>query len=295
MASEQSRDPRQAGPQPPFPKQEQPAPGSEARLDPPADHGERRYRGHGRLEGKVALITGGDSGIGRAVAIAFAREGADVMISYLDEHDDARATVELIEDAGRKAEAVAGDIQQESHCRSLVERALQKFGRLDILVNNAAFQQAAESLEDISSESFDRTFRTNVYAMFYLCKAAMPHMQPGAAIINTASIQAYDPSESLPPYAATKGAIVNFTKSVAKQAMDRGIRVNAVAPGATWTPLIPQTGFAPEKVQQFGKNSVFGRPAQPAELAPVYVLLASDEASYITGEVYGLTGGRTPV
>jgi NAD(P)-dependent dehydrogenase (short-subunit alcohol dehydrogenase family) len=217
------------------------------------------------------------------------------MISYLDEHEDAQATVKVVEESGHKAEAVAGDVQDESHCRSLVERALQTFGRLDILVNNAAYQEASESLEEISSEVFDRTFRTNVYAMFYLCKAALPHMQPGASVINTASIQAYDPSESLPPYAATKGAIINFTKSVAKQAMKRGIRVNAVAPGPTWTPLIPQTGFSDEKVEHFGEDSVFGRPAQPAELAPVYVLLASDAASYITGEVYGLTGGRTPV
>jgi NAD(P)-dependent dehydrogenase (short-subunit alcohol dehydrogenase family) len=295
MSTEQSRDPRKAQPQPPFPQQQQAEPGSEAQLQPPADHGERTYRGHGRLAGKAALITGGDSGIGRAVAVAFAREGADVMISYLDEHEDARETVKLVEDAGRVAEALAGDVQDEAHCRDLVQRALDRFGKLDILVNNAAFQEAAESLEEIPSEVFDRTFRTNVFAMFYLCKAALPHMQPGASIINTASIQAFDPSESLPPYAATKGAIVNFTKSLAKQAMKRGIRVNAVAPGATWTPLIPQTGFSDEKVAQFGKDSVFGRPAQPVELAPVYVLLASDEASYITGEVYGVTGGRTPV
>jgi NAD(P)-dependent dehydrogenase (short-subunit alcohol dehydrogenase family) len=288
-------DPRNAGPQPPFPRQQQDAPGSEAQLQPHADHGEHTYHGHGRLAGKAALITGGDSGIGRAVALAFAREGADVMISYLDEHGDARTTLGLVEDAGRKAEAIAGDVQDESNCRSLVQRALEKFGRLDILVNNAAYQEASESIEEISSEVFDRTFRTNVYAMFYLCKAAMPHMRPGASIINTASIQAYEPSESLPAYAATKGAIINFTKSLAKEAMKRGIRVNAVAPGATWTPLIPQTGFPDEKVKQFGQDSVFGRPAQPAELAPVYVLLASDDASYITGEVYGVTGGRTPL
>ena len=301
MSSEQSpspvsgADPRKAGPQPPFPQQQQGVPGSEAELRPQADHGERTYRGHGRLAGKAALITGGDSGIGRAVALAFAREGADVMISYLDEHEDARTTVRLVEEAGRKAESVAGDVQDESHCRSLVERAVEKFGRLDILVNNAAYQEASESIEDITSEVFDRTFRTNVYAMFYLCKAAMPHLRPGASIINTTSIQAYEPSQSLPPYAATKGAIVNFTKSLAKEAMKRGIRVNAVAPGPTWTPLIPQTGFPDKKVEQFGQDSVFGRPAQPVELAPVYVLLASDEASYITGEVYGATGGRTPV
>ena len=295
MTTEQSRDLRRAEPQPPFPRQQQEAPGSEVQLQPAADHGEHSYQGHGRLTGKVALITGGDSGIGRAVAIAFAREGADVMIAYLNEGSDAETTVKLVEDAGRSAEAVAGDIQDESHCRRLVQRALEKFGKLDVLVNNAAYQEAAESIEEIASEMFDRTFRTNVYAMFYLCKAAMPHMRPGASIINTASIQAYEPSESLPPYAATKGAIINFTKSLAKQAMKRGIRVNAVAPGATWTPLIPQTGFPDEKIEQFGKDSVFGRPAQPVELAPVYVLLASDEASYITGEVYGATGGRTPV
>lgn len=295
MSAEQSRDPRKAGPQPPFPQRQQQVPGSETELQPQADHGERTYEGHGRLTGKAALITGGDSGIGRAVALAFAREGADVMIAYLDEHEDAQTTVKLIQEAGRKAEAVAGDVQDETYCRGLVLRALEMFGRLDVLVNNAAYQEAADTIEEIRSEVFDRTFRTNVYAMFYLCKAAMPHMQPGSSIINTASIQAYDPSESLPPYAATKGAIINFTKSLAKQAMKRGIRVNAVAPGATWTPLIPQTGFTDEKVQQFGKDSVLGRPAQPVELAPVYVLLASDEASYITGEVYGVTGGRTPV
>jgi NAD(P)-dependent dehydrogenase (short-subunit alcohol dehydrogenase family) len=295
MSLEQSRDPRKAGAQPPFPEQQQATPGSQAQLQPPADHGERTYRGHARLAGKVALITGADSGIGRAVALAFAREGADVVISYLDEHDDAQATASLVAEAGRKAETVAGDVQDELHCRALVQRAIDKFGKLDILVNNAAFQEASESLEEISAEVFDRTFRTNVYAMFYLCKAAIPLMRPGSAIINTTSIQAYDPSESLPPYAATKGAIINFTKSLAKQAMTRGIRVNAVAPGATWTPLIPQTGFPDEKVAQFGKNSVLGRPAQPVELAPVYVLLASDEATYITGEVYGVTGGRTPV
>jgi NAD(P)-dependent dehydrogenase (short-subunit alcohol dehydrogenase family) len=295
MSIEQSRDPRKSEPQLPFPQQQQQAPGSEAELQPRADHGERTYRGHGRLVGKAALITGGDSGIGRAVALAFAREGADVMIAYLDEYEDAQTTVKLIEEAGQTAEAMAGDVQDETHCQRLVQRAQEKFGKLDVVVNNAAYQEAAEAIEEIGSEVFDRTFRTNVYAMFYLCKAAMPHLQPGASIINTASIQAYDPSEALLPYAATKGAIINFTKSLAKQAMKRGIRVNAVAPGATWTPLIPQTGFTDEKVQQFGKDSVLGRPAQPVEIAPVYVLLASDEASYITGEVYGVTGGRTPV
>jgi NAD(P)-dependent dehydrogenase (short-subunit alcohol dehydrogenase family) len=293
MSTVQTTDPRKQGPKPPFPQAAQEPPGSDAAMTPVPDHGEKTYRGSEKLKGLAALITGSDSGIGRAVALAFAREGADVLISYLDEEDDARETERLVEEAGRKALRIKGDIQEEKHCRDLVERAFEKFGRLDILVNNAAYQMAHERIEDVTPEEFDRTFRTNVFAMFYLCRAALPRMKPGASIINTASIQAFDPSPSLLAYAPTKSAIVGFTKALAKQALERGVRVNAVAPGPVWTPLIPST-MPPEKVKAFGKDTVFGRPAQPAELAPLYVWLASPEASYVTGEVYGATGGQTP-
>ncbi len=292
--SAEAKDPKEAGPKPPFPAQPQAHPGTDAALRPRADHGEQSYRGAGRLAGRAALITGADSGIGRAVALAFAREGADVLISYLDEDEDARETERLVRDAGRKAVRAAGDIRDEGHCRQLVERAVGEFGRLDILVNNAAYQMAQESLEEFSSEQFDRTLRTNVYAMFYLCKAAVPRMRPGAAIINTASIQSFDPSPFLLDYATTKSAIVGFTKALAKLVMKQGVRVNVVAPGPVWTPLIPAT-MPPEKVKTFGQDTVFGRPTQPAELAPAYVFLAPSEASYITGEVYGVTGGQMPV
>lgn len=286
-------DPRNAGPKPPQPAKKQPYPGTDADLGPKADHGEQGYRGTGRLTGRVALITGGDSGIGRAVALAFAREGADVLISYLNENEDAKETERLVRDAGRKAVLAAGDIRDEAHCKRLVERAVSELGRLDILVNNAAFQMSQDALEDFSSEQFDRTFRTNVYAMFYLCKAALPHLKPGSSIINTASIQSYEPSPNLIDYATTKSAIVGFSKALSKLVMEKGVRVNVVAPGPVWTPLIPATMPA-EKVKTFGEDTLFGRPAQPAELAPVFVLLASPEASYITGEVYGVTGGRSP-
>jgi len=260
-------------------------------MEPKPDFGEASYRGHGRLAGKAALITGADSGIGRAVALAFAREGADVLISYLNEEQDARETVRVVEAEGRKAVAVAGDIGDERHCQELVGRAVRELGKLDVLVNNAAFQRTRESIQEISSEEFDRTYKTNVYAMFYLCKAALPHLPPGATIINTASIQAYQPSPTLLPYASTKGAIVTFSKALSAMAIEQGVRVNVVAPGPVWTPLITST-LPPEQAAKFGQDTPVGRPAQPAELAPIYVFLASQESSYITGEVVGVTGGK---
>lgn len=287
------QDPKQTHPQPAFPHQEQEFPGKEKHMAPQADHGEESYVGANRLIERKAIITGGDSGIGRAVAIAFAREGADVLISYFNEDDDASETVRWVEASGRKALRVGGDIQDEAHCQRIVQQAVDEFGQIDILVNNAAFQMPHEKLEEFTSEQFERTFRTNLFAMFYLCKAAVPHMKPGSAIINTASIQAYNPSPNLLDYATTKSAIVGFTKALSKMLMQQGIRVNAVAPGPVWTPLIPMS-FDPQKTSEFGANTVFERPAQPAELAPIYVLLASPEASYITGEVYGATGGKSP-
>jgi len=272
------------------PKTQNP-PGIEAQMDPKPDYGEDTYRGSGRLDGKAAIITGGDSGIGRAVALAFAREGADVLISYLEaEQQDAQETVRIVEAAGRKAVAVPGDITQEAHCQQLVQRAVQELGHVDILVNNAAFQRTHRDISEVSSDEFELTFRTNVFAMFYLCKAAMPHMKEGATIINTCSIEASKPEPSLLAYASTKGAIVTFTKGLALEAVQKGIRVNAVAPGPVWTPLIPST-MPPEQVKTFGQQSPMQRPAQPRELAPAYVFLASQESSYITGEVIGVTGG----
>ena len=284
-------DPRKDAPQPPMPSQHQDMPGTTAEMRPTPDHGEESYKGSGRLQGRAAIITGGDSGIGRAVAIAFAREGADVLISYYDEHDDAKETARWVEKAGRKAVVIAGDIKEESHCRELVDRAVKDFGRLDILVNNAAHQATFKSLEDISAEEWDVTFRTNIYSQFYLCKAAVPHMKPGASIINTSSINAKNPSPTLLAYATTKGAIANFTAGLAGLLADKGIRVNAVAPGPIWTPLIPST-MPDEKVEHFGENTPLGRPGQPAELAPAYVLLASPESSYMTGALIPVTGGR---
>jgi len=287
-------DPKNAGPKPEHPQKKIDPPGSEAELTPKADHGERTYKGLGRLTDKVALITGGDSGIGRAVALAFAREGADVLISYLpEEEDDAVETTRWVEDAGRRAVRLPGDIRDEAHCQQMIERAFDEFKRLDVLVNNAAFQMTHDSIEEFSTEEFDRTFRTNVYAMFWLCRAALPRMQPGSAIINTASIQAFDPSPNLLAYASTKGAIVNFTKALSQLAMKQGVRVNAVAPGPVWTPLIPST-MPEEKVRGFGGDTSFERPAQPVEIAPLFVFLASNEARFVTGEVYGATGGQTP-
>jgi hypothetical protein len=273
------------------PAQQQEPPGRQSQMTPRPDCGEETYEGHGRLTGKSAVITGADSGIGRAVAIAFAREGADVLISYLDEDDDARDTATYVEKAGRRAVLCKGDISEPARCRAIIDTALEEFGGLDILVNNAAFQMNHKTLEEISDEEFDHTFRTNVYAMFYLCKAALPHLKAGAAIINSSSVNSDSPSPELAPYAATKAAIANFSASLAQLLGDRGIRVNSVAPGPIWTPLIPST-MPPEKVEGFGSDTPLGRPGQPAELAPVYVLLASDEASYISGARVAVTGGR---
>jgi NAD(P)-dependent dehydrogenase (short-subunit alcohol dehydrogenase family) len=286
-----SKNPLDKGAQPPFPAQPQPVPGLESKMDPQPDYGERTYRGADKLKGKVALITGGDSGIGRAVALAFAREGADLVISYLSEHSDAQETVRIIEKEGRRCVAIPGDISEERHCIALVERTLGEFGRLDVLVNNAAFQMTHDRIEEFSSEEFDRTFKTNVYAMFWLCKAAVPHMKPGSSIINTTSIQSAKPSPTLLAYATTKGAIVNFTGGLSQMLADKGIRVNAVAPGPVWTPLIPTT-MPQEHVKEFGKSAALQRPGQPAEIAPAYVLLASDDGSYITGAVVPVTGGQ---
>jgi NAD(P)-dependent dehydrogenase (short-subunit alcohol dehydrogenase family) len=284
-------DPKTAHPQPPQPEQQQDMPGHTDEMTPRPDHGEESYKGSGRLAGRAALITGADSGIGRAVAIAFAREGADVLISYYNEHDDARETARWVEKAGRKAVVVSGDIKDEGHCKALVEQAFDAFGRLDILVNNAAHQATFDKIEDISAEEWDVTFRTNLYAMFYLCKAAVPRMKPGASIINTSSINATSPSPSLLAYATTKGAIANFTAGLAGLVAERGIRVNCVAPGPIWTPLIPST-MGPETVAEFGKNTPLGRAGQPAELAGAFVLLASDEGSYMTAAQIPVTGGR---
>lgn len=289
--TQQTEDPREKGPKPPFHTQAQPSGGREAEMDPKADHGETSYQGSGRLKGKVAIVSGGDSGIGRAVAIAYAREGADVVISYRKQDQDARETERWVKDAGRKALLVGGDLGEEKHCQELIARTVQEFGKLDILVNNAAQQATYSSIEEIPSDEFEQTFRTNVFSMFYLCKAAIPRMKPGGAIINTASIQAYEPTPNLLPYSSTKGAIVTFTKGLAKMMGEKGIRVNAVAPGPIWTPLIPAT-MPEEKVKEFGKNTPLGRPGQPAEVAPVFVFLASQDSSYILGEIIGVTGGR---
>ncbi len=294
MAQDQTtpQDPQEQGSKPPFPEQQQQPPGLESEMQPKPDYGEESYRGSGRLEGKAAIITGGDSGIGRAVALAFAREGADVLISYLPEEEtDAQETVRVVEAAGRRAVPMPGDIGSESHCQQLVQRAVQEFGHLDILVNNAAFQRTHQSIAEISAEELERTYRTNIFAMFYLCKAAIPHMQPGSTIINTASIQAYQPSSSLLAYASTKGAIVTFSKGLSQEVIKQGIRVNVVAPGPVWTPLITST-MPVEQSSKFGQDSPVGRPAQPAELAPPFVFLASQESSYIVGEVIGVTGGN---
>ncbi len=278
-------------PEPPQTEQQQEMTGTTDAMTPRPDHGEDSYVGHGRLAGKKAIITGGDSGIGRAVALAFAREGADVLVSYLSEDEDAQETQRLIEAAGQQAVLVPGDISQPDHARAVVAKAVEAFGRVDVLVNNAAHQASFESLEDIADEEWQKTFATNIHAMFYLAKAAVPHMQEGASIINTTSINADQPSETLLAYATTKGAIHNFTAGLAQLLAEKKIRVNAVAPGPVWTPLIPST-MPPEAVKTFGQNTPLGRAAQPAELAPPYVMLASDEASYITGATIPVTGGR---
>jgi NAD(P)-dependent dehydrogenase (short-subunit alcohol dehydrogenase family) len=273
------------------PRQQQTPPGTESKLRPKADHGETSYRGSGKMTGKAAVITGADSGIGRAVAIAFAREGADVLISYLNEHDDAKETARWVEEAGRKAVLVPGDIQEKAHCRAIIERAVSAFGRIDVLVNNAAFQMSRDSLEEIPDEEWDRTFQTNITAMFHLCKAAVPHMKRGSAIVNTASVNSDMPKPTLLAYAATKAAIVNFTAGLAQLLADKGIRANSVAPGPIWTPLIPSTMPADE-VERFGSDVPMKRPGQPAELGPLYVLLASDDGSYISGGRFAVTGGK---
>jgi NAD(P)-dependent dehydrogenase (short-subunit alcohol dehydrogenase family) len=277
-------------PQPPQPEQQQPMPGRVDEMDPRPDHGETSYKGSGKLAGKRAVITGGDSGIGRAVAIAFAREGADLLISYLNEDDDAQETARLIEEAGRKAVLVPGDISDPAHCRQIIDRAVTELGGVDVLVNNAAHQATFEAIGDIPDEEWQKTFATNIHAMFYLVKAAVPHMKAGASIINTTSINADKPSPQLLAYATTKGAIQNFTMGLAQLLAEHEIRVNCVAPGPIWTPLIPST-MPPEAVKNFGKSTPLGRAGQPRELASAYVMLASDESSYTTGATIAVTGG----
>jgi len=276
-----------------IPKQQQQPPGREADLTPKADHGETSYRGSGRLQDKATVITGADSGIGRAVALAYAREGADVLISYLSEHEDAQETARLVEEAGRRAILVPGDIADPAHCRAIVDKAVAEFGRIDVLVNNAAFQMSHDSIEEIPDDEWDYTFKVNITAMFHICKAAVKHMPSGSSIINTTSINSDNPKPTLLAYATTKGAIANFTAGLAQLLAEKGIRANSVAPGPIWTPLIPST-MPPDQVEGFGSQVPMTRPGQPKELAPVYVMLASDEASYISGARIAVTGG-TPI
>ena len=288
----QMQDPRHQYPQPPFPRQPQTAPGLASEMDPKPDHGETSYVGHKRLAGRHALVTGADSGIGRAACIAFAREGADVALSYLPEEEaDAKEVAKLIEAEGRKAILLPGDITDQTFCERLVERAAGELGGLDILVNNAGKQTNQSDISEITAEQFDRTLKTNLYAMFWICKAAVAHMPAGASIINTASVVAYKAPEILLDYSTTKAGIITFTKVLAKQLIEKGIRVNAVAPGPFWTPLQPSGGQPQEAVEKFGSSVPIGRPGQPVEIAPIYVFLASQEASYVTGETYGATGG----
>jgi NAD(P)-dependent dehydrogenase (short-subunit alcohol dehydrogenase family) len=278
-------------PRPPFPRQQQPAPGKSTAMDPQPDYGEKTYKGSGRLKDKIAVITGADSGIGRAVALAYAREGANLLVAYLNEEQDARETRRLVEDAGRRCVLFSGDIADPDVCVRLIESAVKHFGRIDILVNNAAHQMSFDNIEDISDEEWDRTFAVNISAMFRLTKAAVKHMKEGSSIINTASVNADAPSPQLLAYATTKGAIQNFSGGLAQLLAEKGIRVNAVAPGPVWTPLIPST-MPPEKVAHFGEHYPLKRPAQPCELAPVYVMLATDEASYVSGATVAVTGGK---
>jgi NAD(P)-dependent dehydrogenase (short-subunit alcohol dehydrogenase family) len=286
-----AEDPRGKHPTPPYPPQQQEPPGLESEMDPLPDYGEKSYKGSCKLTGKAAVITGGDSGIGRAVALAFAREGADVLISYLSEESDAKETARVVEAAGRKCVTVPGDITDEAHCQAIIDRAVKEFGKVDVLVNNAAFQMSREDIADISTEEFDRTLKTNLYAMFWLTKAAVPHMPVGGAVINTSSIQADMPGPQLLPYAMTKAAIQNFTGGLAQMLGKKGIRANCVAPGPIWTPLIPAT-MPKEKVKNFGKDVALGRAGQPVELSPVFVLLASEESSYMAGATVAVTGGK---
>jgi NAD(P)-dependent dehydrogenase (short-subunit alcohol dehydrogenase family) len=273
------------------PAQQQQPPGSEQEMTPKPDHGEQSYAGSGRLRDKVAVITGGDSGIGKAVAIAYAREGADVVISYLNEEEDAEETRKWVEDAGRKAVLISGDVSDPAHCREIIDKTVQEFGKIDILVSNAAYQMTHETVEEISDEEFLHTLNTNISAYFYLVKAALPHMSEGASIIGSSSVNSDMPSPTLMPYAATKAAIANMTASLAQLLAERGIRANSVAPGPIWTPLIPST-MPEEKVESFGQQVPLERAGQPAELAPVYVMLASDEASYVSGARIAVTGGN---
>jgi NAD(P)-dependent dehydrogenase (short-subunit alcohol dehydrogenase family) len=289
--SRQLVDPRSAYPRPPFPKQRQELPGRDFLLDPKPDHGEESYIGDGRLAGLATIVTGADSGIGKAVAIAFAREGADVVVAYLDAHDDAKETIDLVEAEGRRAISVPGDLQDEDHCRRIVEQTRDGLGRVDVLVNNAAYQQRFEDVAEISSAEWERTLRTNLTATFWLCREASKAMEPGASIINVSSIQAREPSPNLLAYATTKGALVTYSQALSGMLAPRGIRVNVVAPGPVWTPLVAAT-TDPEKLSKFGSEQPLGRPAQPAELAPAFVFLASPSASYITGAVIPVTGGE---
>jgi NAD(P)-dependent dehydrogenase (short-subunit alcohol dehydrogenase family) len=292
MSESTEQDPKERGKKPPFPEKPQAHPGRESAMREKPDHGESSYQGFGRLAGKVALITGADSGIGRAVAIAFAREGADVAIAYYNEHEDARETADLVKQAGHRALLLAGDLADVSFCEHIVQKTVKELGKLDIVVNNAAHQgKAVEKFTDLTADRVDRTFRVNIMAMFHIARAALPHLGEGGTIINTASIQAYDPTASILDYAATKGAIVTFTKGLAQETIEDGVRVNCVAPGPVWTPLIAQS-FEGDKLENFGKQSPMKRPAQPAELAPAYVFLASPESSYVNGEILGVTGGR---
>jgi NAD(P)-dependent dehydrogenase (short-subunit alcohol dehydrogenase family) len=286
------RDPKDNGKKPPFRERTQDAPGRESSMQTKPDFGEDSYKGYGRLAGRVALVTGADSGIGRAVALAYAREGADVAIAYLSEHDDAGETKRVVEASGRRAVLIAADLADAKECTRVIDETMKAFGRLDILVNNAAFQgKAVESFEELDDERIERTFRVNIMAMFHLVRRALPHMKEGGTIINCASIQAYKPSAEILDYATTKGAIVTFTKGLAEELIEKGIRVNCVAPGPVWTPLVVQS-FDEEKVAEFGEKSPMKRPAQPAELAPAFVFLASDESRYVNGEVLGVTGGK---
>ncbi len=278
-------------PTPPFEPQQQAVPGTQSKMNPLPDCGETSYKGSGRMANKVALITGGDSGIGRAVAIAYAREGADVVISYLDEHEDAKDTARYVEEAGRQCLLLPGDLAEREQCLAIVEKTVERFGRIDVLVNNAAFQMSHESLDEIPDEEWVRTFDINITAMFRICKAAVPHMPSGGSIINTSSVNSDMPKPTLLPYATTKGAIANFTAGLAQLLGKKNIRVNSVAPGPIWTPLIPAT-MPPEAVKTFGEETPMGRPGQPVEVSPIYVLLGSDESSYISGSRYAVTGGK---